>query len=388
MKLKPKKWTHHHVRRLYHISRLVTFLVITLVIFTGLVTSWFDVSADSHAFPPSGISVTAVVPGVEEVPSTTTPPTDLGGAVGLLPPSVPGMKVPQIGIRAPLNLIVLISPGQSFKKLIPQGQSKPLELNVVTNSQPTVLGTVDIPGVFIYLELVGDNQVFNTGAYTDSKGNWKIKIPGKLTKGFYFLKVIAQDPLSASNTQEKDMSWYFQPNKSESIPTTVPTFPSQTPSGANSWLVTVINPGDKKISSGSTVHFQTLIHNDGNLSQPVKVFASLLDSQGERIFETENDVVIKNTITISKSWRILPSMEPGVYTINVRVEQGSLVLNSQDNFELGDYFHVGLGTDSSTPKIPLPYLIVTLATLLILIVWYEYRKILAVTSLIKQKRIS
>jgi hypothetical protein len=353
MKLKPKKWTHHHVRRLYHISRLVTFLVITLVIFTGLVTSWFDVSADSHAFPPSGISVTAVVPGVEE-----------------------------------LNLIVLISPGQSFKKLIPQGQSKPLELNVVTNSQPTVLGTVDIPGVFIYLELVGDNQVFNTGAYTDSKGNWKIKIPGKLTKGFYFLKVIAQDPLSASNTQEKDMSWYFQPNKSESIPTTVPTFPSQTPSGANSWLVTVINPGDKKISSGSTVHFQTLIHNDGNLSQPVKVFASLLDSQGERIFETENDVVIKNTITISKSWRILPSMEPGVYTINVRVEQGSLVLNSQDNFELGDYFHVGLGTDSSTPKIPLPYLIVTLATLLILIVWYEYRKILAVTSLIKQKRIS
>jgi hypothetical protein len=29
-----------------------------------------------------------------------------------------------------------------------------------------------------------------------------------------------------------------------------------------------------------------------------------------------------------------------------------------------------------------------LATLLILIVWYEYRKILAVTSLIKQKRIS
>ncbi len=386
MKLKPKKWTHHHVRRLYHISRLVTFLAITVVIFTGFIANWFNVSADSHAFPPSGISVTAVVPGVEEITPTTTPPTDNGGFAGLLPSSVPGMKVPQTGVSLPLNLTVLISPGQEYKKLIPQGQNKPIELNVVTVAQPTVLGTVAIPGAFIYLELVGDGQVFNTGAYADSKGNWKIKIPGKLTKGFYFLRVIAQDPLSPSNTQEKDMYWYFQSNKSDVIPASVPAFPTQTPKGANSWLVMVINPGDKKISSGSTVRFETLIHNDGNLTQPVKLFATLLDSQGERIFETENDLAVKNTITINKTWRILPSMEPGVYTIDVRVEQGNLVLNSQDNFELGDYFHVGLNTDSNTPKIPLPYLILILVATLILILWYEYRKILTTTKIIKQKR--
>ena len=369
MKLKPRKWTHHHVHRLYHLSMLATFAFAALWISYGIFVVMMDAQA-GNLLEQGSVTVTAFVGQINTLPSG---PSQTAGAV--IPPPV--LQMPQ----DPKISVV-------FKNSLP-GNTKINGKNVATNiynSQfPEAFGQTNIPGAIIFLTLNGPTN-FQSTARTDKDGNWSWQIGEPLNPDFYKITIIAQNPNYPTTFAKISSSLLIQitglqfpalPNKIQITPQLL---------GQGNLYNVLIGLPEKfhQIFAGDQltvqIKFIGLATQTKAVTLPVEFVIQGPD--GSIILDSTENLQISNQLMLDKSFYTSPELPSGRYKITVRLTSEKLTATSSDFFEIKQRLE-----QTKVKPINFSPIIESLMAILFLfcfVIYFEFSKVNTLTKTIKK----
>ena len=394
MQSAPKKWTHHHVNRLFHMSMLVTFVFASIIIIYGLL--FILINARALVLQGQGdVAVSAVVPGIVEAP-----PQEVGGPAGqpiVSPtpvnsptptqaptPSPSPTPTPANLILAPMSIAPAQATGQKVLKL-PNG--KLIILPSFNTQYPAFSGTTGINNADIFLS-IRSYQDIRSSTYASIKGDFLWQSPEPVSPGQHTVAATAQDPNNSQIQQQASLDFYIElpPNTLEIHPNTQPP-PAALGNGGNQFDVLVhIPPQFKKISPGDNVVVGMKFINLHPTGKPVEVNFEYTwqDSQGRIILQRSGTVKVDGTLSVTKVFTTNPDLPEGLYTITVRVPSKDSIAVAQDSFELWGGPIMALGVAGKIDFTVMFQALLGLLFIFALLVYFEYNKVSALSGSIKK----
>lgn len=343
MKIRPKKWSHHHVHRLYHISMGLCFVFIVLVIITGMVAFWLQAKADDNLPKTKIVNITAQVGGINSGPISE----------GNVVPVAPGKQIPTVTIYAePYGQV-------PQKPLVLNGQTVPAYAFGVAN--PAFSGQASAGNSLLFISVQGPTSL-NSTALAGNDGKWLWQSPQTLLPGTYLITVTVynQNDFSKFSTAK---TWF----------TVSPVAGGQSGSGASSGENS--HPGVvdqpvvgkplfgiffevlkeyKKINVGDKVVAAiTIVRNGSNEQVQNQIIEyKVVGVDGAVIMESKDSVSFSQMSRFLKTILTAPKTKPGVYTVIVTSTYQGIISTASDTFVLEDVLPGTSSTIASPESAP------------------------------------
>lgn len=379
MRLKPEQWTLHHSHRLLHVAVFVTnFAIFALV--TGLVFPYVGVNADTITETTDvgvGVRVNAINPG-----SSESVPTGGGGGAVVAPVLTEGVLH---------TTVMAAGNGVSYKEVDMSGRKTTVP--VFSSQFPSFRGQANMPNTVITLRLSGHVQV-SGHTIAGQSGEWIWRSQEPVETGLQQLRVLVthtQYPDAISEElvfpflvtlpewyvpkQPKTSLYVYQPGNSGTLFDVFVSIPSQFQS---------IRAGDELAANVQFINF-------GRAGHPVdvEVTYSIKDSKGEMVLESSETVAVATRLSLLKTFYTSESLEPGVYSVTVKVPSKDFIATATDAFTI----QAKALTEQKSPAVvqqqPINYSVafeLLLGALFVfcLVAYFEYNKIMLLSRVIRQ----
>jgi hypothetical protein len=379
----PKKWTHHHTMRLYHISHLMTFLMICLVIAAGNFFIFAQIHADQYSLPPEDVAVSATVPSIQTGPAVV----DSSGS-GSVSEGVPASSVPPaqaVGDIKPYADVSLPTDEEAPRLMVTVGGQKKA-LPTFSIQRPTFHGHTNIPSAIILLE-IHSSVIIRGGVYADQDGNWAWTPADPVSPGGHTLTVTAQSSVIPELSSTASFEFFIQLPSGQHVETPQSYRPPAiAPTGLLfDVLVKIpvqfktIAPGDQLVAAISLINFGSVGH-----PQDVAVQYTIEDSSGKVVLQSSETVAVATRLSLVKTFSINPSFQEGVYQLTVKVPSQEIIAASSDTFEIKGS---RIATVGSTRKVDFTIFFQTLLAMLFLfglMAYLEFNKIAVLSHFIKK----
>lgn len=382
MRIAPKKWTHHHIQRLYHISMLATFVFINFVVIYGIFAVLIQADAGQQQ---SSVTITALVPEIDNGPTVVQPPPP-GAAIVYNPYTVPAPKLSQPDAVLPQVTIDLPSNAPTKPVKLPDGSVASLPSYSTQN--PTFQGSTGIKNAIIYLEIHSFTAIHAT-TYADANGNWSWEASESILPGFHTLFVTAQDPKNTDIVVKAQFDFYVEP-AAQAKPTpgynkNLISLPAIQEGNLFDVLVAIpeqfktVAPGDDLVANIKLINF-------GSAGNPVDVGVqyTVENTAGEIIMQSSQTVAVATQLSILKTFKINPSLAEGQYKLTVRVPSKDVIATSADNFEVSGAAVIPLGPNTKVNFTVFFQALLAMLFLFSLVVYLEYNKVAVLTHFIKK----
>jgi len=396
MLIRPKKWTHHHTHRLYHISLGICFTFIALLVLYGILILFLSARADNPA--PINLQLSGMVAEVNSGPTTVV--TGGGGGPPYTPPKQPTLNTPYVTIDFAYS--ASDSKGQnagiSYEQVKLSDGTKGWA-RIYDTQLPQFSGLTNIPNAIIYIQIQSADKNINSTSSVNSLGAWSWNALDQLNAGTYTFTVTAVDP--NSNLIHASASEYFEvkiPTGSNTNPTQTPgktttgtgqTTPGQTGTGQNNpdiYVFVNIPANTKEVPPGGEIFATVKFVNLNSDGQTIKVPAEYIieDKNNNIIMDTTEDVSVVDQISLLKSFYISGELPEGDYTLIVKAPVAGAVAEASDTFTVKGKKVVSV---SETGRINLTAIFQCLTALFLFfafIAYFEYYKVSMISKEIKK----
>ncbi len=376
MRLKPKRWTEHHNLRLFHVSMLAVFLMICVVVISGL----FFILANSFAHADSvsqqaDVTASATVP--EFSPGTTTPITSGGGGSYFIPSAT--STGPSLQYQFPPATITLeADPNISVpQNVIGQNGQPQRTIYVFKTDHPRFLGQTNVDNGFIFIDIEGPMS-FISSAQASDNGAWQWLSPEALPAGVYTITAIVQDPWHLERTAAATLE--FAIGKLGVVPQA--TKPQG--GGAVLYLLEKIPQIYKIVRPGQEVGVAIKIISQSKAPKNIILEYTISNSQGTVGTYEDPVLVSPGGVEFLKTFYTNPLAQSGDYTITVRIHQGKQLISASDTFTVQGRGIIPTSGIMFVDFTTIFQILLVLFLLFGLIAYFEYNKVVVMSRIIRQ----
>ena len=377
--LKPRQWTHHHALRLFHLSLSACLVFAFLAAFIGQASVLSEVRA-GEVTASDILNVTANVGQIQTGPGVIT---DSGGGIFNNPAIVSSTTLPILEVAPTLRVSIRPEMITSKKPLDPNFAEK--DFIDVTNTQyPEFFGHTNINKAVIYLEL-NSGVLIRAAVYANENGDWVWKSTEPLRPGKNSLTAVAKNS-EAPAVQARAVYDFFL-ELAGNAPAQVCNLPPESAqaSGLFDVLVRVPNQFRSVMTGDDLIAAIELVSTlKDSIRREVLVEYSIENEQGETIFQSSETLPVVTQISLTKTFRLLPTVPAGKYRLVVKVPSQNALTSSADSFEVKGSPVLALGTGG---RVDVTLVFQTIGLLILffaLIGYFEYNKLTILSDRIRR----
>lgn len=385
MRFKPKVWTDHHTHRLFHLTQMMAFGFICIVIVYGIFFAFGQVQAGERV-EQSQVGVSATVPAVSADPAVVEYPSAGGGGLVVMAPlpgtpekKLPALKVPKIIITPPVG-----TPYEDVRI----NKSTLTSLPAFFTQNPRFEGITSIKNGIIFFE-IHSAQIIRATTYTDDQGKWSWTSDEPVSPGVHTLFVTVQDQKVPGVAESGQFDFFI---KQGALAKSVLSLPQHLTivdlgNGGNLFDVLVkipeqfkyLPPGDDMIATIKLINF-------GSAGHPVDVGVqyTIEDSGGKVVYQTSETLAVATQISIVKTFHTNQEFKEGIYKLTVRVPSKDIIATSADTFAIKGVPIIQLGEYGKIDFTLVFQSLLALLFLFSLVLYFEYNKVAVLSGIIKK----
>jgi len=354
-------------------------IVVTGGVLVNGVNSYAQVVVDSDT-----ADITAQVGNINPGPTST------GTIIKPTPEPIPPALEPMVTINAPA--------GTEQKNQTINGQQEVVW--IFKYDRPYFYGITNIPSALITLTITGAERLSATSNATlDGKWDWKAPLP--LKAGEYNIVATASYPLDSSVNATASLYFNIQLDNDETAPSDTatpskPTTPSKpgtmeppvAPESGTSFALQLVIPKEfKEIRAGDSFLAKLSVTPtpplDGK-SEDLPVLFVIQNQAGDVVTENKEMLIITGDMVFNKTFYTSQKLATGTYTLYAISKNADQTVIASDSFE------IKIEPAAAPLQIykPINIALVTssigLMLLFMIIAFFEYRRVSALTKIIRQ----
>lgn len=371
MQLAPKAWTHHHTLRLYHISRLMTFVFIVAAIVCGIINMLVVASGDTLSGGSNNLNITALVSGISEVPATPQANASNSGGVSYYTPYV---------FSPTYTLSMRMIPHEvTGTKFVLGSDGKEVGLPVLQTQYVEFSGTSVYKNAPVYIEV--KNQVtIRSIVTTNERGEWVWRSEQPLFTGRNTIFAAVGNPENPKVAQFGSLDFFIELPVGQPVSQPKAKLIPLPKDYGNFFDVVLRIPSDfRKIVAGKEIVTGITLINFGGLKKPVNVTVEykITNVQGDTILQSTEDIKVAAQLSLIKTFQTSVNLKPGVYMVSITVPSKNLIAVSSDIFEIiipSSLVAATVKKENELSVVTMQWLI-SLLFLFAIVVYFEYEKI-------------
>lgn len=318
-------WTHHHTRRLFHLSMLSSWGLIVSVIIAGQLIMWLRADAETLGITAS---VGEINPG----------PTSSGGSGSgfTFIPTAP-TEFPKVNTEEGEPVVAPDTEEAVFESVVVNGVQ---ESRWVYRSQyPSFSGSGVVPNAIVFFEIHSD-MIIRGSVFADAEGGWEWQSPEPVSPGPHELRVAVPDPINPSLMLGSVFKFFIDVPESEAEISLTPDRSigkfSRRSDGALFDVLVRISNQHRTITRGENIVAALRFINFGTPGHPVDVVVEYVisDSEHQTVLASSETVAVATQLSYLKTFYTSANLKAGLYTLTVKVPSQDLIATSSDIFEI------------------------------------------------------
>ncbi len=377
MRVAPHKLTHHHIKRLYHISMLSCWALILGSMLIGQLFVWIGVKAED-------VGIVATVGEINPGPINSG--GGGGGDYQFIPTAPtkfppPEEYDPEVTIEPDNNEAQILT-------IIIDG--RPQKVWVFQNQFPTFTGRTKIPNGIVFFEIHSD-VLIKGSTFANSSGIWRWRSPEPVSPGPHEIFTAIVDAKKPNVIHANALKFIIDIPSGKVIEPLPPArsvtkFANKSENSLFDVLVKVpeqsreIEAGDNLVAALRFINFSSPGH-------PIDVVVeySIVDANNTTILNSSETVAVGTQLSYLKSFYTSKTLKPGIYTLTIKVPSRDIITTSSDFFEIKEKPKPTIIGEikQKFPISPNTMMILGLFVLFGLLFLWELRKISNLTKVIK-----